>query len=65
MVTNMDADAQVPALYVQEIDRAVAAADEPHLLVGTHCIAQHSTALHFYAFLEEYSEACAGRGIRD
>ncbi len=29
----MDADAQVPALYVQEVDRAAAAAEDPHLLV--------------------------------
>ena len=34
MVTNMDADAQVPALYVEEVDRAAAAAEDPHLLVG-------------------------------
>ncbi len=34
MVTNMDADAQVPALYVEEIDRAAAAAEDPHLLVS-------------------------------
>jgi hypothetical protein len=34
MVTNMDADAQVPALYVQEVDRAAAAAEDPHLLVS-------------------------------
>ena len=33
MVTNMDADAQVPQLYVQEVDRAAAAAEDPHLLV--------------------------------
>ena len=33
MLTNMDADAQVPALYVQEVDRAAAAAEDPHLLV--------------------------------
>ena len=33
MVTNMDADAQVPLLYVQEVDRAAAAAEDPHLLV--------------------------------
>lgn len=33
MVTNMDADAQVPALYVEEVDRAAAAAEDPHLLV--------------------------------
>ena len=33
MVTNMDADAQVPHLYVQEVDRAAAAAEDPHLLV--------------------------------
>jgi hypothetical protein len=34
MVTNMDADAQVPALYVDEVDRAAAAAEDPHLLVS-------------------------------
>ena len=33
MVTNMDADAQVPSLYVQEVDRAATAAEDPHLLV--------------------------------
>jgi hypothetical protein len=33
LVTNMDADAQVPSLYVQEVDRAAAAAEDPHLLV--------------------------------
>ncbi|KAK9843528.1 hypothetical protein WJX81_007436 [Elliptochloris bilobata] len=33
LVTNMDADAQVPALYVAEVDRAAAAAADPHLLV--------------------------------
>ena len=36
MLTNMDADAQVPALYVQEVDRAAAAAEDPHLLVRAH-----------------------------
>ncbi|BDA40466.1 hypothetical protein COCOBI_01-1190 [Coccomyxa sp. Obi] len=33
LVTNMDADAQVPALYVEEVDRAAAAAEDPHALV--------------------------------
>lgn len=34
LVTNMDADAQVPALYVEEVDRAAAAAENPHALVS-------------------------------
>lgn len=44
MVTNMDADAQVPALYVQEVDRAAAAAEDPHLLVRL-CQRRHAAAL--------------------
>lgn len=38
-MTNMDADAQVPSLYVQEVDRAAAAAEDPHLLVRS-CLLQ-------------------------
>lgn len=36
----MDADAQVPALYVQEVDRAAAAAEDPHLLVRIVAVAK-------------------------
>ena len=41
-MTNMDADAQVPSLYVQEVDRAAAAAEDPHLLVCS-CLSQRIT----------------------
>ena len=41
MVTNMDADAQVPLLYVQEVDRAAAAAEDPHLLVRCRPVLPH------------------------
>ena len=43
MLTNMDADAQVPALYVQEVDRAAVAAEDPHLLVRIHSRCQAFT----------------------
>lgn len=44
LVTNMDADAQVPSLYVQEVDRAAAAAEDPHLLVRSWPVVAHHSS---------------------
>lgn len=52
MVTNMDADAQVPSLYVQEVDHAAAAAEDPHLLVGTHGI----LSMHLISEIKDHAD---------
>jgi len=52
MVTNMDADAQVPSLYVQEVDHAAAAAEDPHLLVGTHGI----LSMHLLSEIQDHAD---------